>query len=308
MPSRIADRAADSVRSGAVKNPYLKQLTRRLRARWSARTLGEHGIAILAETKNGRLAVPAGDFNVSRSLLQNGEYDWPQITWLKPLLDKNSRLVFAGAHIGAVLIPLVNSAGTRAVVAYEPSPRNFKLLAANLELNGTQGVATINAALGERVGDIQFTENAINTGNSRVAPTGGEITVKLATLDATLPPDWNDVDLIVMDTEGSEVAAMRGAPRTLAKTRNFYVEFSPEQLREQGSSAVEFAETVEKYFKSAYVFGAPILFLGPGKFTEYLKALQHSRSLLLNILFTQDLEANPQRMMSTLAQAENRDG
>jgi hypothetical protein len=29
--------------------------------------------------------------------------------------------------------------------------------------------------------------------------------------------------------------------------------------------------------------------------------LQHSRSLLLNILFTQDLEANPQRMMSTLA-------
>jgi FkbM family methyltransferase len=273
-----------------------------LRGRWSARTLGEHGIAILAETKNGRLAVPAGDFNVSRSLLQNGEYDWPQITWLKPLLGKTSRLVFAGAHIGAVLIPLVNTAGTRSVVAYEPSPRNFKLLAANLELNGTQGVATINAALGERVGDIQFTENAINTGNSRVAPTGGEITVELATLDATLPRDWDGVDLIVMDTEGSEVAAMRGAPQTLAKTKNFYVEFSPEQLREQGSSAAEFAETVEKYFKSAYVFGAPILFLGPGRFAQYLKGLQHSRSLLLNILFTQDLEANPQRMMSTLAQ------
>jgi FkbM family methyltransferase len=305
VPGRIADRAADSLRSGAVKNPYLKQLTRRLRSRWSARALGEHGIAILAETKNGRLAVPAGDFNVSRSLLQNGEYDWPQITWLKPLLGKSSRLVFAGAHIGAVLIPLVSAAGTRDVVAYEPSPRNFKLLAANLELNGTQGVATINAALGERIGDIQFTENAINTGNSRIAPAGGEITVKLATLDATLPPQWDQIDLIVMDTEGSEVAAMRGAPATLAKTKNFYVEFSPEQLREQGSSAAEFAETVEKYFNSAYVFGAPILFLGPGKFAEYLKALQHSRSLLLNILFTQDLEANPQRMMSTLPPTEN---
>jgi FkbM family methyltransferase len=305
MPRGDADRASGSIRSGAVKNPYLKRLTRRLRGRWSARTLGEHGIAILAETKNGLLAVPAGDFNVSRSLLQNGQYDWPQITWLKPLLDNNSRLVFAGAHIGAVLIPLVSAAATRSVVAYEPSPRNFKLLGVNLALNRTEGVATINAALGERDGQIQFTENAINTGNSRIAPAGGEITVKLQTLDATLPQAWDWVDLIVMDTEGSEVAAMRGAPLTLARTKNFYVEFSPEQLREQGSSAAEFAETVEKYFKSAYVFGAPIVFLGPGKFSQYLKGLHHSRSLLLNILFTQDLEENPQRMISTLAIAEN---
>jgi hypothetical protein len=123
--------------------------------------------------------------------------------------------------------------------------------------------------------------------------------VKLQTLDATLPREWDSIDLIVMDTEGSEVAAMRGAASTLAKTKNLYVEFSPEQLREQGSSAVEFAETVEKYFVSAYVFGAPILFLGPGKFVEYLKGLQHSRSLLLNILFTQDIAANPQRMSVT---------
>ena len=288
-----------------MKNPYLKRLSRRLRSRWSARSLGEHGIAILAETKNGRLAVPAGDFNVSRSLLQNGEYDWPQITWLKPLLDENSRLVFAGAHIGPVLIPLVTSAATRSVVAYEPSPRNFKLLAANLRLNGAAGVVMVNAALGERAGDIQFTENAINTGNSRVAPNEGEITVELATLDATLPKEWERVDLIVMDTEGSEVAAMRGGTSTLAKTKNFYVEFSPQQLREQGSSAVEFAETVEKYFKSAYVFGAPILFLGPGRFSEYLKGLQDSRSLLQNILFTQDLEADPRRMIGTLAKAES---
>jgi FkbM family methyltransferase len=283
-----------------MKNPYLKRLTRRLRGRWSNRLLGEHGIAILADTLNGRLAVPAGDFNVGRSLLQNGEYDWPQITWLKPILSKNSRVVFAGAHIGAVLIPLIAAAGSSSVIAYEPSPRNFKLLTMNLSLNGMHGVRALNAALGDHAGDIQFTENAINTGNSRIAASGGEITVKLATLDATVPKEWNSLDLIVMDTEGSEVAAMRGAASTLAKTANFYVEFSPQQLREQGSSAIEFAESVEKYFKSAYVFGASILFLGPGKFGEYLKGLQHSRSLLLNILFTQDVEANPQRMISTV--------
>jgi hypothetical protein len=131
-----------------------------------------------------------------------------------------------------------------------------------------------------------------------VAPADGEITVSLDTLDRTIPEDWPSIDLIVMDTEGSEVAAMRGAQMSLAKTKNLYVEFSPEQLREQGSSAIEFVDMVEKYFKSAYVFGAPIQFLGPGTFAEHLKGLQHHRSLLLNVLFTQDLAANPQRVSS----------
>lgn len=279
-----------------MRNSYRKRLFRRWRGRWRTKSLGEHAIAILAETKNGRLCVPAGDFNVSRSLLENGEYDWAQIAWLRHLLDSKSRVVFAGAHIGAVLIPLARLAGTRSIVAYEPSPRNFRLLTLNLRLNGIEGVVPINTALGDRAGKIQFTENSINTGNSRVAPRDGEITVNLETLDRTIPADWASIDLIVMDTEGSEVAAMRGAQMSLARTRNLYVEFSPEQLREQGSSATEFVETVERHFKSAYVFGDSMLFLGPGEFAGYLQKLQHRRSLLLNLLFTQDLAADPRRM------------
>jgi FkbM family methyltransferase len=288
-----------------VRYPYIKRISRQLRGRWLTKSLGRHGVAIVAETKNGLLAVPAGDFNISRSLLMHGEYDWPQITWLNALLDATSRVVFAGAHIGAVLIPTVRHAATRAVVAYEPSPRNFRLLTMNLQLNGIDGVVTFNTALGDRPGKIQFTENSINTGNSRVAPSDGEITVDMETLDRTIAADWDSIDLIVMDTEGSEVAVMRGAQSTLARTRSLYVEFSPDQLREQGSGAAEFVETVERYFKSAYVFGAPILFLGPGKFAQHLKGLQDCRSLLLNVLFTQDIEANPQRMLSILRTSES---
>jgi FkbM family methyltransferase len=288
-----------------VRNPYLKRISRHLRARWRTKSLGRHGVAIVADTKNGLLAVPAGDFNVSRSLLMNGEYDWPQITWLNALIGAASRVVFAGAHIGAVLIPIVRHGATRTVVAYEPSPRNFRLLAMNLQLNGIDGVVTFNTALGERSGRVQFTENSINTGNSRVAPSDGEITVDMETLDRTIAADWDSIDLIVMDTEGSEVAVMRGAQSTLARTRNLYVEFSPDQLREQGCGVAEFVETVKRYFKSAYVFGAPVIFLGPGKFAEHLKGLQHSRGLLLNVLFTQDIEANPQRLLSTLPASES---
>jgi FkbM family methyltransferase len=282
-----------------VKRNFVKQLTRRLRGHWRRKALGRHGIAIVAETKNGLLAVQAGDFNVSRSLLLQGEYDWPQINWLIPLLNPSSRVIFAGAHVGALLVPIVRATSPQAVLAFEPSPRNFRLLTMNLNLNGIGGEVARNMALGERPCTIQFTENRINTGNSRIAAADGEITVAMETLDRTVPADRESIDLIVMDTEGSEAAAMRGGQATLAKTRNLYVEFAPEQLREQGSSAVEFAEAAAKHFKSAYVFGAPILFLGPDAFPGYFEALQHERDLLMNVLFTRDLEADPRRMIAS---------
>jgi FkbM family methyltransferase len=281
-----------------VRKNFVKQLTRRLRGHWRRKSLGQHAVAIVAETKNGLLAVQAGDFNVSRSLLLQGEYDWPQINWLIGLLNGSSRVVFAGAHLGALLVPIVRATSTQSVLAFEPSPRNFRLLTMNLNLNGIGGDIARNVALGERPGTIQFTENYINTGHSRVAPADGEITVAMETLDRTIPADWDSIDLIVMDTEGSEVAAMRGGQATLAKTRNLYVEFAPEQLREQGSSAVEFAETVARHFRSAYIFGTPILFLGPDAFPGYLKDLQQG-DLLVNVLFTQDLEADPRRMIAS---------
>jgi hypothetical protein len=55
-----------------------------------------------------------------------------------------------------------------------------------------------------------------------------------------------------------------------------------------------------RHFKSAYIFGAPMLFVGSGGFLEYFEGLQLRRSLLVNVLFTQDLEANPRRMMALL--------
>ncbi len=279
-----------------MRNPIIKRLSRTLRGRWRARSLSSHGIAIVAQTKNGLLAVQPGDFNVSRELLSRGEYDWLPITWLTELVNADSRLVFAGAHIGAVLIPIARMSGAREILAFEPSPRNHQLLTMNLCLNKLNGVVARNVALGGQQGSLRFTENSINTGNSRIAQTGGELVVEVETLDRCVPADWNVVDLMVMDIEGSEVAAMRGAHAVLAKTRYLYVEFAPWQLREQGSSGTEFLELASRYFESAYVFGPQILFLGPGQFTGYLESMQDRDGFLTNVLFTRDRAADAARM------------
>lgn len=273
-----------------MKIPLLKRLSRQMRGRWRAKVLALHGIAVVADTKNGLLAVQPGDFNVSRALLQRGEYDWPQVELLSGLVDAKSRMIFAGAHVGALLIPIVRTAGTRTVYAYEPSPNNYRLLAMNLALNGIDGVVAKNAALGESPRMIRFTENRINTGNCRVDASAGELAVAMDTLDRSIPPEWDTVDLIVMDVEGSEVAAMRGAHAVLAKTRRLYVEFAPEQLAEQGATSEEFIALAARFFKSAYVIDGSMKFIRAADFSAHLLPLSRQRGLLLNLLFTQQID------------------
>ena len=272
-----------------LKVSLRKRLWRSVRGHFRSRVLSRYGVAILAETKNGTLAVDPADFNVSRQLLTRGEYDWKEVQLLSRLLNRTSRVAVVGAHIGAVLIPLVRMAALRSAIAYEPSPRNFKLLQINLVQSGlNQVVEAKNVAVGEQSGRARFTENRINTGNSRLSAHSGNVEVALETLDATIPDEWDAIDLMVMDIEGAEVRAMRGAARTLAQTKFFYVEFAPEQLHEQGSTVSEFVDLTAAHFNFACVLGATPRHLDSVAFTKYLQALPPRRGLLLNILFSKD--------------------
>lgn len=232
--------------------PWRKRVSRSLRARWRARVLSRHGVALVAETRNGTLAVDARDFNVSRHLLERGEYDWAQIGLLRSLLAPGAHLVVVGAHIGSVLIPLAKACGAGCVLAFEPSPRNRRLLRMNLALNDLGAVRVEASAVGASAGTARFTENPINSGNSRVSA-AGEIEVPVVTLDAAVPPSWPTVDLLVVDAEGFEVQVLRGAQALLARTRALYVEYAPEQLVEQGCSIAQFASLIAAAFPVVHV-------------------------------------------------------
>jgi FkbM family methyltransferase len=275
-----------------MKMALHKRLSRTLRSHLRARVLSRHGIGVVAVARNGTFVVDPRDFNVARQLLEEGEYDWSEITLLASLLNDTSRVVFAGAHVGALLVPIARLARLPHILAYEPSPQNFRALQMNLCLNAINDVVLRNAAVGAHAGVVRFTENRINSGNSRLSE-DGEIEVEVTTLDASVPADWEQIDLLVMDVEGSEVNAMRGATRVLAITQRLYVEFAPEQLEEQGSSVAEFISIACNGFNSAYVLGPQPRFLGAGECAEYLTRFSQQRGRLLNLLFTRDTQADP---------------
>jgi FkbM family methyltransferase len=274
--------------------PWRKRVSRTFRGHLRSLSLSKHGIGVLADTQNGLLVVDPRDFGVASSLLRWGAYDWASISWLLPLLGPQSRIVFGGAHLGSLLVPISLRSGSHNIVAFEPAPGNHRLLKLNLALNGLMHVTVHQLALGDCEGSIRFTENPINTGNSRVSQ-AGEVMVPVTTLDVALPSVlWPNTDLFILDTEGFEVHAMRGAARTLAQTRYFYVEYAPEQLAEQGSSTAQFLELAASHFDSMYLQGNPPRFFPSRTYVKYLQELPDRRGLLLNLLFSNDSEPQPE--------------
>jgi tetratricopeptide (TPR) repeat protein len=94
----------------------------------------------LAETHLGSLLV-AGNSAAVRHLLQTGEHASEAIALLASLLRPGDWMVEANAGIGAFTLPLARAVGTDGVViACEPHRDEFRLLCANLALNGIDQV------------------------------------------------------------------------------------------------------------------------------------------------------------------------
>ena len=262
---------------------------REIRGRLRSRILSRHGFAVLVESRNGTLAVDPADFNVARTLLRDGEYGMRDVAALSAILADcaDPRLVFAGAHLGSLLVPLARATSARHIMAFEPSPANLRLLDLNLVLNGITGVDVQRAAIGDESGTVRFTQNPTNSGNSRVAR-DGRIQVPLVTLDQSPLAGWEGIDLMVMDVEGFEVHAIRGGRKTLARTRYFFVEYAPEQLQEQNSTVDEFIELIAAEFRTMYLLDHAARYFGQRGYVDYLRRLPERRGLLLNLLFCRD--------------------
>lgn len=224
---------------------------RSLRGDVRAKLLGKHGLGVVAETKNGRLLLDPRDFSVSNKLLRDGQYDWTQVQALSALLDGNDDLLVVGAHIGSLLVPLAQRAGRS--FAFEANPATFIYLQANVLLNRLEHTLIENLAISDRAQRIEIVHNRINSGASHIrnSADGG---VMARTLDDYFSNYQGRIGLMVMDIEGSEVAALRGAANVMSRVQRLYTEISAPQLERQGSSVAEMLALLSQHFNTAQIF------------------------------------------------------
>jgi FkbM family methyltransferase len=120
-----------------------------------------------------------------------------------------------GAHVGFYTLLASVLAGSRGtVVAFEPSPANIAHLRAHIRLNNVENAHVIEAAVGEKDGTAWFKHGLTST-TGGIAETG-DWKVQVVSLDS-LVVDGNlrPPDVIKMDIEGAEAAALRGARQIL---------------------------------------------------------------------------------------------
>jgi FkbM family methyltransferase len=130
-----------------------------------------------------------------------GDYEYP-IAW-----DQLKSIVDVGAHVGAFSCWVASRAPASRIVAFEPEPRNFSDLQANVSRNKLgKRVVLVNAAAAS---DDGVTELRIR-GDDRqlssfVTPSGDAIAVRAVDLDGYVRSHLNGpVDLVKMDVEGAE--------------------------------------------------------------------------------------------------------
>ena len=138
-----------------------------------------------------------------------------------------------GANFGLYTVIAAHRGFAKEIVAFEPDPRNFGQLNANLYMNGlTRSVLARQEAVSAGEGTVPLSLHAgRSTGKSRISRDGPDaVTVPCVSIDSAFA--WSGRSLALkIDVEGHELSVIEGMKRTLAANDCFLqVEIFPENL------------------------------------------------------------------------------
>lgn len=180
-------------------------------------------------------------------------------------------VIDVGAHMGFFTLRVANS--VRKVVAVEPDPTSFRFLAFNVQRNDLQNkVILLKLALGEKNDGIYLDRTGYGFGRSKISLKKKGSRVPMKTLDSVVErAELEHVDLIKIDTEGSEPQILKGAIRTIR-------EYEPDLLIAAYHSPNEFRE-LQVFLRShgyhVFRYYVPFFLARGGEFYLYARARMH---------------------------------
>jgi FkbM family methyltransferase len=151
-----------------------------------------------------------------------------------------------GAHIGTTAVTAVRTFGFESAVAVEPEPSNYRLLRANLAINGLESIVqTFNVAVSNRLGTARLGLRETMGAKHRLLKADetkpSMMRVPLTTLDALVDDAGLDpatVGLLWLDIEGHELEALQAGRRLLERSVPIVMEFIPRGLQEDDRLAM----------------------------------------------------------------------
>ena len=233
---------------------------RRTLPRWAVFELLRRATPVAAVERNGiRYLVLTGDRGVSRVTYMVGDYDLDTMEHaLARLAEVTGDDVLAGrvfvdvgANVGTSSIPAVRRFAARRAVAFEPAEENFRILSANVALNGlADRIDARRLRISDAPGTGELELAVRNSGDHRIRTAAAfdafdayhesrraTTTVDMARLDDALDElgvAAEEVGVLWVDTQGHEGHVLAGAPRLLAARVPVVCEYWPYGLRRAG--------------------------------------------------------------------------
>lgn len=179
--------------------------------------------------------------HIQQQLFWYGHYEKEIGDLLKRIVKPNNVFVDLGANIGYFSLLVAHISPTSSVISFEPVTDLYQRMNDNIALNRIKNIKTVNAAVGEINEEKElFVSAADNLGMSSFHKpenySGNKDKVEVVTLD-----DWSkiaglsQIDIIKLDIEGSELAALRGMKEILKEQKPvLIVEINPETLSRFG--------------------------------------------------------------------------
>ncbi len=186
------------------------------------------------------------------SQLGSGAFEPYEAQLFDAILRRGMRVIDLGANIGYYTFLAARSIGpTGHVYAFEPDPRTAPYLRRNVARNAARNVSVIEAAASDRSGEAVFRQSgkASHSGLHHTMSERAPIAVSVVTsrVDDHVQ---GDVDVVKMDIEGEEPAALRGMARILSSSPalRLFIEFSPRALEKAGNQPQAFMDWMESNF------------------------------------------------------------
>jgi len=198
-----------------------------------------------------RYVIEIDDADSLGLLANRGNFEPQETALCRALIKAGDRVLDIGANIGyytLLFCDLVSPGGM--VIAVEPDPTNFSLLARNLSSQVANGSTQLHqVALGSTSGNAQLFLADESSGLHRLYSSvccgtkSTEVSVILGDSLALAP-----LDFIKIDIEGFEPEALKGLSQTIAHSPNLKIlcEFSPLSLLEAGCSPASFLKTMKE--------------------------------------------------------------
>jgi len=212
-------------------------------------------------------------WNDTASSVQARNYEPYTTELFKQALAAGATVVNIGAHVGYYTLLAARLVGERGrVYAFEPEPANFHLLVRNIELNGFKNVIAVDKAVMHQTGtfDLCLSEgsgcHSIALASAAADKAVRRIPVECVALDDFLRAQRvGTVDVVLMDTEGSDFFVLEGMEELIRKSNNFvlFCELSPMGLRRAGVKPEALLQKLASFGFEVELIGEPVRHLRP---------------------------------------------